>query len=437
MNVNYPGSFAEQNMLFRSSVDVVEVLSNEPFHCLSVYIPSNIAPAVIKGYEDDAVHLSKDRPVVYSCDVQNYADIMKGELLAQMQPVFKGDSNTAVTIYLIVFYCDGLEEGWEFGSAAIGYEPLTKAFEKLYFISFLKMLFDPNMNGMPAIVPSIGSKAFFKFTVTNASVTTRSEGRVSGSINNPTASEVVLPEGTVVCDNGYSIVLSEDVTIPAESSVVFGTGTEDDAAVTISTSETFSGAFPLAYPLTPVDLTTLASVNPITWGAISITLSAIVATGQAADNPVGATIDAGEYTYTDSGVVYKVTVPSAINLTATGGVPSREINAIAEIVGNLAGSVVVERTGFSPEFGRITSPLIPGTVALTFDVTEFTAGTEGGVDVSVPSQYFDLSLALAYICKMNPSLSQFWSQVRIQLPGDDFPNVVLGSNEKQIGRAHV
>ena len=34
MNVNYIGSFAEQNMMFRSSVDVVEVVSNEPFHCL-------------------------------------------------------------------------------------------------------------------------------------------------------------------------------------------------------------------------------------------------------------------------------------------------------------------------------------------------------------------------------------------------------------------
>lgn len=431
MNVNYIGSFAEQNMLFSSSVDVVETLSNEPFHCLSVYIPSNIAPAVIQGYENDAVQLTKKKPLVYSCDVQNYADIMQGELLTQMQPIFRDDSNSDVMIYLIVFYCDGLADDWDVAATAIEYAPLTAAFEKLYFISYLKMLFDPNMNGSPAAVPSIGTKAFFNFTVINTSVSTRAEGSVAGSIVNDTASDVTLPEGTVVTDNGYSIALAEAVVVPANSSVTFGTGSPDDVDVVIQTSPTFFGNFPLVLPLTAVNLTTLASENPITWGAISIVLSAIINTGQVADNPVGATIDAGEYTFTDgAGVVYNVTVPNDINLTASGGQPSRTINAIAAVVGHLADSVTLNRAGFSPDFGRITNALTPGTVSFTFNATGFTAGTDAGGNLSVASQFFDLSLALAYLCKLNPSLSQFWSQVRLQLFIDDFPNVTLAAGEK-------
>jgi hypothetical protein len=169
MNVNYIGSFAEQNMLFRSSVDVIETLTNEPFHCLSVYIPSNIAPAVIKGYANDAPLLTKEKPLVYSCDVQNYADIMTGELLTQMQPIFRDDSNTDVVIYLIVFYCDETSDGWKITGATIEYEPLTKAFEKLYFISFIKMLFDPNMNGVGFSIESVGAKTMFTFNVVNTS----------------------------------------------------------------------------------------------------------------------------------------------------------------------------------------------------------------------------------------------------------------------------
>jgi hypothetical protein len=431
MNVNYIGSFAEQNMLFRSSVDVVETISNEPFHCLSVYIPSNIAPAVIDGYENDAVQLTEKKPLVYTCDVQNYADVMKGELLTQMQPIFRDDSNTAVIIYLIVFYCDGTQTGWEVSATAIEYAPLTAAFEKLYFISFIKMLYDPNMNGMPAEIPRLGTKAFFNFTATNTSLTTRVEGSVAGSIVNDTLSAVVLPAGTVVTDNFYSIVVGEELTIPAESSVTFGTGDAADVDVQINTTPDYASPFPLALPLVAVDLTTLAADSPITWGAISIVLSAIASTGQTAGNPVGATIDAGDYVFTDGdGIVYNVTIPSDVVLNASGGIPSSILHAVAESVGDLADDVTLTLGGFAPTFGRITNPLTPGTVNFTFVVSGFTAGTEADVPISVPSQFFDLSLALAYMCKLNPSLSQFWSQVRIQLFEDAFPNVDLGAGEK-------
>lgn len=430
MNVNYIGSFAEQNMLFNSSADVVETISNEPFHCLSVYIPSNIAPAVIDGYENDAVQLTKKKPLVYSCDVQNYASIMKGELLSQMQPIYRDDSNTEVIIYLIVFHCDGLDTDWELSSNAIEYAPLTAAFEKLYFISYLKMLFDPNMNGNPAAVPSIGTKAYFNFNVVNDSKTVRSEGSLSGSVNNPTGSAITLSAGTYNSDNNYEITIAEDVEIPANGAVTFGTGDADDVDILVKTTASFAGTFPLSFPLEAVDLSTLGAANASTWGAITLSLSGIVATGQNADNPVGATIEAGSYTFTDAGgVEYSIEISDDINLTASGGLPSKEILAIGKVVGNLESSVVMDKTGFSPDFGKITSDAIPGTVAFTFSVSGFTAGSEAGVDLSVDSQYFDLSLALAYLCKLNPSLSQFWTQVRIQLFEDDFPNVSLGVGE--------
>jgi len=429
MNVNYIGSFAEQNMIFRSTADVVETISNEPFHCLSVYIPSNIAPAVIQDYETDAVQLTKTKPLVYSCDVQNYADVMQGDLLTQMQPIYRSDSNIAVVIYLIVFYCDGTTDDWDITATTIQHAPLKTAFEKLYFISFIKMLFDPNMNGQPAAVPSIGTKANFDFTVVNASVTLRSEGAVSGTIENPTGSDITLPAGTAVSDNDYDIVLAADVDIAAGETVTYGTGAIDDVDVIIRTNASFSGAFPLTLPLIALDLTTLATSDPLTWGAVTIVISAIENTGQTAGNATGATLEAGDYEFTDAGVIYNVNVPNTINLTASGGVPSGAIKAIGASVGNLAASVTLVGTGFDPSFGKITSDLVSGTVALTFTAGTFVAGTNAGLDISVTSEFFDLSLALAFMCKLNPSLSQFWSQVRIQLSEDGFPNNVLGAGE--------
>ena len=183
--------------------------------------------------------------------------------------------------------------------------------------------------------------------------------------------------------------------------------------------------------MTAIDLTTLAAANPITWGAISIVLSGIASTGQAANNAVSATIEAGDYVFTDTdGVAYKVNVPSNIVLTAAGAIPSPVIHAVGSVVGNLADDVTMARTGFSPSFGKISSSLTPGTVSFTFTVSDFTAGSAAGVNVSVASQFFDLSLALAYLCKLNPTLSQFWSQVRIQLFEEAFPNVTVGSGEK-------
>jgi len=426
MNVNYIGSFAEQNMLFRSSVDVVETLSNEPFHCLSVYIPSNIAPAVIQGYENDEVQLTKTKPLVYSCDVQNYADIMKGELLTQLQTVFRDDSNTALIIYLIVFFCDGLTTDWSSSASTIEYAPLTAAFEKLYFISFLKMLFDPNMNGQPAAVPALGRKGAFNFRALNTSVTTRVEGTLSGTITNTSGSPVTLPAGTVLSDNNYSIVVSAGATLAANEIKTFGSGSVDDIAVVINTSPTFAGAFPLSLPLAAVVLTALATGSPATWGAITITLTGIVNTGQVADSPVAVDIAAGAYIFTDAGVVYDVNIPNDIHLPASGVTPTPVLHAVAQLVGNLAASVTVVKAGFSPAFGATVTP---GTADFTFTSSDFVAGSSAGVDLSVPSQFFDLSLALAYLCKLNPALSQFWSQVRIQLFSDSFPNVLVGPGD--------
>ena len=286
MNVNYIGSFAEQNMVFNSSVGVDETISNEPFHCLSVYIPSNIAPAVIQNYANDAVRLTKTKPLVYSCDAQSYTNIMTGGLLTQMQPIFNDGANTAVIIYLIVFFCDTVTPAdWSITASTIEYAPLKAAFEKLYFISYLKMLYDPSMNGQPASVPALGSLGSFNFTVSNTSVTTRVEGQVMGTIRNDTASPVTLPAGTVLSNNNYSIVVAAGATLAANETKTFGTGSLADIAVTISTSPTFAGAFPLALPLSAVNITTLASGAPLTWGAITITLTGIAATGQAAGLP--------------------------------------------------------------------------------------------------------------------------------------------------------
>ena len=309
----------------------------------------------------------------------------------------------------------------------IEYAPLTAAFEKLYFISYLKMLYDPNMNGQATSVPNIGTKGAFNFTIANNSVTTRVEGTLSGTILNNTASVVTLPAGTVVSDNHYSIVLAADVTIGAHATVTFGTGASTDVGVIIRTSSSFVGTFPLALPLTAINLTTLAGADPLSWGAVTVTLTGIVSTGQAAGSPVAVKVAAGNYVFTDAGgIAYNITIPSDINLPASGGSASGLLSAVGALTGNLASSATMAENGFSPSFG---STLTPGTAAFTFVTSSFVAGTNAGGTVSVTSQFFDLSLALAYMCKLNPGLSQFWSQVRIQLFSDSFPNVALSAGQ--------
>jgi hypothetical protein len=286
---------AEEDMQFASSVDVENSESNELFNAVSVYVPLSLAERNIIDF--DPAWVTKDLPAVMTCVADNYVRIMKGRLLEQWDPAFLQGSNMALAVHLIVFLDDASTAGdWSVDEVSIRFAPLSAAFEKLFFVSYIKMMFDEDYDGNPAVVGTIPG------TAATASV----------KVSNATGGDIALPEGTYLFSDGVK-----------DWSFSVGAG------VTVAASD-FS----------------------------SFTATATVDGADAALQP-----------------------------------------------GSFAG---------------VVAPALPA--SLTLSVESVNQGTDSS-PIEEPSTYFDRSLALAYLCKTNPKLSQFWSLVRVRLSNDGFPAI--------------
>jgi len=200
MNLNYFGSIAERDMNFSSSVDVVVDEKNELFNAISIYVPASLAPANIVDF--NPAWVTAKRPAVFTCVVNSYKDIMKGRLLDQYQDVFRQDTNVSVILYVIVFDDTDYEGAWKIDDISIAFEPLTEAFTKLSFISYVKVLFDETYDGKPVILPP-------------------SPGRAAAAqirIANPTGDVVTVPAGEYKFSDGtkdWTIPIADDSELPA------------------------------------------------------------------------------------------------------------------------------------------------------------------------------------------------------------------------------
>jgi hypothetical protein len=291
MNLNYLGSFSEENVNFSSSVDVVINETNELFNAISVYVPASLAQENIVAF--DEAWVTVDKPAVFVCEVSNYKTIMKGKLLDQWMNVFRQDTNIDAVVYVIVFQDGEATAGlWEMDEVSIKFAPLTSAFNKLFYISYVKTLFDSSYDGKPTILPpSPGSAASAQL-----------------ALQNPTGADLTVPAASYLFNDGV-----KDWIIPVLSDIVIPAGGEADIQAHAST------------------------------------------VGSDADLAVG-TVDNAD-----------------------------------------------------------VSPAPP--TDLVIAVTSVTQGTDPGtVPIEVPSKYFDFSLALAYLCKLDIKLSSFWSLVKVALP---------------------
>jgi len=155
-------------MNFASTVDVVVDEKNELFNAFSIYIPMSLASANIIDF--NPAWVTADKPAVITCTLESYKKYMKGKLLDQWQDVFRQDTNFDVILYLIVFLDNSsTEDMWDIDDISIKFAPITEAFNKLYFISFVKTLFDPSYDGKPVqISASPGTKATAQIRITNS-----------------------------------------------------------------------------------------------------------------------------------------------------------------------------------------------------------------------------------------------------------------------------
>jgi hypothetical protein len=204
VNLTYKGSVAEENMNFASSVDVVENENNELFNAVSLYVPLSLAANNIVDFDPDWV--TRDIPAVMTCTVENYAKIMKGPMLSQWTAAFRQDTNTALVVYLIVFLDDATTTNdWEIDESSIVFKPLSNAFEKLFFISYIKMMFDEDYDGSPHVTGTTAG------TAASAEI----------EIENVTGSDIVIPSGMYTHNDGvkdWSISIVDDLTVGANAS---------------------------------------------------------------------------------------------------------------------------------------------------------------------------------------------------------------------------
>lgn len=147
MNLNYIGSVAERFMKFRSSLSTEENISEDIFNAISIYVPKSLATANLVTGSYNPAEITATKYAVITVTIDNYLDVLNetGSLLKQWLPVFNDGANSDVTLYLVIF--DDTSFAPTTGEASITWNPLTKAFKELYFISFFKTLFSNSYDG--------------------------------------------------------------------------------------------------------------------------------------------------------------------------------------------------------------------------------------------------------------------------------------------------
>lgn len=129
-------------MRFRSTLSAeAQAQDINIFNAVSIFVPKSLASANLESASYDPSAIDADKYGVITVTVDNYKSIFKstGNLYSQWLPVFNGDTNFNVTLYVIIFDDTGFSP--TLGASAISWAPLTKAFNELYFISFFKTMF--------------------------------------------------------------------------------------------------------------------------------------------------------------------------------------------------------------------------------------------------------------------------------------------------------
>jgi hypothetical protein len=247
MNVNYVGSIAERKMKFSSIVSVTSSEDSDLFNSVSVYVPKSFAAVNIIDFDQASV--TADTPALYAVTVDNYASVMQGDLLAQLLPIFRDDTNSAVVIYLIVFSDIDGGTDWTKSASTIAFAPLTAAFSGLFFLSYVKMLYDPDYSGENVNVAGTFSRV--RLTITNGGGTA-----------------LVVPAGTITFtagDKTYGFSIGASQTIPIG-------GTLSVTAVATVVGITTATVAPVLYSAftPPFSATTTAAITKVYQGTAAI-----------------------------------------------------------------------------------------------------------------------------------------------------------------------
>ena len=253
MNVNYVGSLAQRKLQFSSVVDVQNIDKSDLFNAVSIYMPLSFAPANLIGF---AASVDKNTPALIALTVDNYKSEVQGDLLAQVTPMFVDDTNSDITVYIIVFLdTDTSPTMWAKGANWITFAPITNAYQGLYFLSFIKMLFYPDYSGASPVTAE-GTPSTITLT-----------------LHNPTGSPITVPQGSYTVPAGnktYGFTLAVDQTINAGASLAGIVAT-----ATVNGTTTAATSTPLTYSSFTAALNSglTASITAVAQGTANTTVT--------------------------------------------------------------------------------------------------------------------------------------------------------------------
>jgi hypothetical protein len=208
----------------------------------------------------------------------------------------------------------------------------------------------------------------------------------------------ILEAGTYRYNDGskiWEINILQDWSLPPNGGTVTIPNVKPTTIGVTTNLENGNDLTPLLYGLLPPPGVTATSVN--------------IQNGSNPGTGLDIVILAGNYVYNDGSRLYPIEMPT--NMTMRPGDVSSQVHVIANTVGvnvNL-GAGLLEGNVLDP---RQITPQFP--MGIEVQVLGTTQGTDAhGSAINAPSMYFDLSLALAHLCRGNIALSWFWSFVKV------------------------
>ncbi len=223
-NLNYIGSVAERFMKFRSTLATEENISENLFDAVSIYLPKSLASNNLAEGSYDPAEITADKYAIVTVTVDNYREELKstGALLSQWSPVFNDGTNSAVTLYIIIFDDTGFAP--VVGDKSIAWSPLSKAFNELFFISFFKTMFSEHYDGSevthdPAEAGDYDDSNFFDLTLCLSNLC-QNESTLSFCLCElkVTIPTVSIDGGTVtITDTNIAKIMSESKAVELET----------------------------------------------------------------------------------------------------------------------------------------------------------------------------------------------------------------------------
>lgn len=374
--VNYIGSVAGKNVKLTTSAVVESVSAESVFNTLIVYVPKTFAESNLVSVPS----FSMMKPGLVKADSQNYASVIKGDLLTQWGPVFDGGANIDCEIIFVVF--ENESSPVSISGNVVEMPALENAYSKTYFLGYRKFLFDPAYTGDDFTLPRVdGTPTILSAKLVNHTKT-GVETKVRLKLVNTGSAPATVTAGSFTLEtaaNQYLLDLPSDVTLSsAMSREVSAIASSLETGLLYNEGDDITGLF-ISGPVLPNGIQILVSSAGTEYDAVgspNVAASQDVSFVNSGESDI--TILSGTYLVGNLQIV----VVSDIDLEAAGVV-------YYDVSSQSPGEDIEIETGEVIPFAAGILPT--DVVAIASGVVQGFAGTTEGRDVRIPHGSYVLS----------------------------------------------